>query len=529
MKKKSLNVSKTLVICILMILIFININTTIGINSIQKSDYTQLYNPHDPIYIVGNDEFTSENGVTGGSGYYNDPFIIENWEIDSSSKNGIVIRNVTSYFKIQNCYIFGGGNSHDGIVFINVTHGEIKDSLITGNRYGIIFRTQYPGNENSSFNKINNNNINNNLRDGIHFEHTVWGHHSYNHIFQNKISNNNQGIYLIMSANNQIFSNNIVSNIDWGVNLTMCMGGGRHNKVYHNNFFDNGKGNGQGCVWWTLENDWDNGYPSGGNYWNDYTGEDSNGDGIGDEPYEIYYFGQYYYYDKEYDYYPLMEPYGDNLSPFAEFTWNPYYPEPGENILFNASDSWDYDGYITLFQWDWDNDGYYDESSTSPLANYTFEEGGNHYVTLQVHDNSSKTDSTTKIVEVKTYNQPPKKPNIDGPTTGKAGIECCWTFQAKDTDGDDIFYLIDWGDGITTYWLGPNHSGERVEVCHTYEKTGQFNIKAKAKDIYGNEGEWSDPFPINIPRNRAIKDFCFQWLLEYFPILERLLGLIRMR
>jgi nitrous oxidase accessory protein NosD len=47
---------------------------------------------------------------------------------------------------------------------------------------------------------------------------------------------------------------------------------------------------------------WDNGYPSGGNYWSDYNGADANHDGIGDAAYVVS------QYRNNTDRFPLMAP-----------------------------------------------------------------------------------------------------------------------------------------------------------------------------------------------------------------------------
>jgi len=443
-------IKKGLVVAVILLFFSVSVISSTGnIVELEKSYVNLLYTPHDPIYINGNDNFTSENGVTGGIGTSYNPYVIKDWEINASSQHGITIRNVNMYFTIRGCYVHAGGTNKDGIVFKNVTNGKIEDTIIKDNRYGIIFRQQdYPWQEHSSYNIIQNNTVTDNTKDGIHFEHTMTGHHSHNLIFLNNITkNNNRGIYMIMSRENLIFANNIMSNSNYGVELYMCTGGGADNKVYHNNIINNGDENGQATT--TGDNDWDDGYPSGGNFWSDYDGVDDysgpnqnipGSDGIGDTPYII---GNYW----DFDYYPLMEPYGNwTLPPIAKFTWTPSLPDPGETILFNASESFDCDGNITLYEWDWDNDGEYDENHTNHTATHSWLEYGYYPVTLRITDNDNLTDSKTKTVRV--GNLPPNEPSLpvpfDGATDVSIVVHLSWV--CGDPDGDDVAYDVYFGN-----------------------------------------------------------------------------------
>jgi len=118
----------------------------------------------------------------------------------------------------------------------------------------------------------------------------------------NNITKNAAGIWLCDAFRNRIINNNLMDNRD----VAMMLWDSKNNTVYHNNFIGNGD-----TVWLdnSAENFWDNGYPSGGNYWSDYTGVDSysgpyqnetGSDGIGDIPYVID--------NNNVDRYPLMEP-----------------------------------------------------------------------------------------------------------------------------------------------------------------------------------------------------------------------------
>ena len=114
-----------------------------------------------------------------------------------------------------------------------------------------------------------------------------------------KIINFEVGIQLFSSSNNTI-SNNTISNIIGGIYLALS----GNNTFFHNNVIDHTF---QTSVSPDFAEDyvnvWDDGYPSGGNYWSDYEGADADGDGIGDTPYVIDAYNR--------DRYPLMSPWGE--------------------------------------------------------------------------------------------------------------------------------------------------------------------------------------------------------------------------
>jgi parallel beta-helix repeat protein len=155
--------------------------------------------------------------------------------------------------------------------------------------------------------------ITDNSGDGIAFYYT-----SNNTVLENNITNNVRSIFLYGSSNNSISGNNIIAN-EIGISIQESSfnsisennvannGYGIYfsyltdlNRFYHNNFINNTR-----QVEFHPQSGYtnfcDNEYPSGGNYWSNYTGTDANHDGIGDTPYIID--------ANNTDHYPLMTPY----------------------------------------------------------------------------------------------------------------------------------------------------------------------------------------------------------------------------
>jgi hypothetical protein len=96
-------------------------------------------------------------------------------------------------------------------------------------------------------------------------------------------------------------------------------------------------------------------------------------------------------------------------------------------------------------------------------------------------------------------NDPPERPDTpDGPASGEAGIEYQYTTSTTDPEGDQVYYLFDWGDDTDSTWLGPYNSGATAVATHTWTEQGSYEIRVIAKDENGVFSQWSDPLAVDI-------------------------------
>jgi hypothetical protein len=114
-------------------------------------------------------------------------------------------------------------------------------------------------------------------------------------------------------------------------------------------------------------------------------------------------------------------------------------------------------------------------------------------------------------VDYEPNDQRPYKPSKPiGRIDGKTNTEYHYTSSGYDPNGDQIFFLFDWGDGTNSEWIGPYESGETVNISYSWSQRGSFEIKTKIKDIHDLESEWSDPLIVNMPKNKIIQNLFYE-------------------
>ena len=164
---------------------------------------------------------------------------------------------------------------------------------------------------------------------------------------------------------------------------------------------------------------------------------------------------------------PPEEP---NQPPIAKIT-GPNNAYANETLVFYASKSYDPDGNIVEYRWDFEDDGIFDTNWTEDtLIIHSYSTPGNYTIILQVKDDDGAPAITSHKINIVQLIFPLKLPipEINGPYYGYTNENITFNSTGTyDPDGIIINYTWDFGDNCTSYLENPIHS---------YSKSGNYTV-----------------------------------------------------
>ena len=235
---------------------------------VEARTYTENVVVHKSLTISGEDRDTTIVDAGG----FNDSFWV--------TADSVTLEHFTA--------VNTGLNDRDaGVELDHVQYCQVSDVVTTGDLYGVYLYYSHNNTIDNVTSDGNNHAISlEESRDNV-IEHCYLSNGQYglyprfssdrNQLLNNEVDNFTYAVRL-RDASNGVIMDNTILNSDYGFYNSFSNG----NQIYHNNIIDNDV-----QAFDSGANTWDDGYPSGGNYWSDWTTPDSNADGFVDNPYDI--------------------------------------------------------------------------------------------------------------------------------------------------------------------------------------------------------------------------------------------------
>jgi PKD repeat protein len=196
------------------------------------------------------------------------------------------------------------------------------------------------------------------------------------------------------------------------------------------------------------------------------------------------------------------------VPPIARFTYSPLNPLVGVTVTFDASSSYDLDGTIVSYKWNF-GDG---TTATGRKVTHNYFQDGSYAVKLTVTDDNGNINSKSQTVTV--LNRPPIAYFTYSPSNPLVNQKV--TFDASssyDPYGNIVSYKWNFGDGYT---------GTGKIITHTYSKAGQFTVKLTVTDNDGKSISTSKTVTVVKPKTNRLKISD-----KYYDIIDRSTGWTR--
>ena len=173
----------------------------------------------------------------------------------------------------------------------------------------------------------------------------------------------------------------------------------------------------------------------------------------------------------------------ENIPPIANIT-GPIIGYVNQSLIFSAHYSYDPDGRVVEYRWDFENDGLFDTEWTKEiLITHSYSTPGNYTIKLQVKDNDQATGITQLVITIIRLTPPLQLPIARANGPYQAYVNQTITFYSNnsyDPDGIIVNYTWDFGDKTLSYEQNPEHmytqSGNYIAILTIRDTDNLSNI-----------------------------------------------------
>lgn len=178
-----------------------------------------------------------------------------------------------------------------------------------------------------------------------------------------------------------------------------------------------------------------------------------------------------------------------NHPPTADaYFGEPYEGVVDEEITFDGAHSYDRDGSIVSWHWDFGDLTFGD----GEIMTHIYVAAETYDVSLTVTDDDGATDTYETVATIAIGNEPPTAPVVNGSRIGTKNTDYLYTAVSTDPENDTMRYVFDWDDGANKTETNLTESETSVNATHTWTAAGVYRVNIYAQDEHNKTSDTTE-------------------------------------